>query len=165
MSTESPKEPSGAAVRGGLDELEIERGAHVGPITREEALLAAEADCIRCGRRVDEASDEFVDWEVVNVDGSVEVCCPHCLTAEEIADIETGAKTTKRPARCARCGRERPEFDAYGPESRYYGDPLVHGWYVLEEGIVCAACVTSEEMNQEREALERGKRMLDGDDA
>jgi hypothetical protein len=50
--------------------------------------------------------------------------------------------------RCARCGRPAPDFNPRDPSSPRYGDPETQGWYVVTEGIVCAACATPEEMEE-----------------
>jgi len=91
--------------------------------------------CIRCGKPApDIEDDEFVEWEAADDEGT-EIICPGCLTGTELVAMadDVGAMRDML-SRCARCGAVTPD-DAEDE----------HGWLIVDEGFVCAACITPAE--------------------
>jgi hypothetical protein len=112
--------------------------------------MSDEEYCERCRRLAPPWEDQsYVEWEAITRDnGEIGVICPGCVTgAEQQETDEDMVDVASVLSRCARCKRESPNFDT-NPESPSYGDPESHGWYVVEDGMVCAACATVEERSR-----------------
>jgi hypothetical protein len=119
-------------------------------------LIENDQFCVRCRGPAPSYEDpSYLDWEAGD-DKGLTVVCPGCLTVAEVAAMDDDMfETTERLSRCVRCGRERPDFDSYPVTSKSYGDPETHGWYVVDDGIVCAACASPLEMERAAGQLRR----------
>ena len=126
---------------------------------REDAEMSE--SCIRCGRNVSLRDPAFLQWEAFD-DG---MCCPQCVTVEELAAIQEDVMATAEAVRaCGTCGREAPTFDSGIPEDI--------GWYIVARGdeatLACPDGVTQDERDhaavESVEAL-RWQQLLKGEDA